>query len=189
MINLISIIAKGDSTSLKNKYILKNSQTLGLYYYGWGSFAFGGGEKAEIVGWGFGKLVTYERFIFNRFSLAIGFSQLNSKAKNNKFKMQLITAPLYFSYYPKFFKNMLNFNFCIVNGYQKYTFNNDSLNFQNFQTNLNIGLSLLILPKKLFKKPNNHWIFELNTGIPIYNFTYYPELPSGGIGIKYYFGK
>jgi hypothetical protein len=189
LINLVAINSKADSSSLRNKYVLKNSQTVGVYLYGGVGFWYGGGEKPKMDTWGLGELVSYERFIFNQFSLSIGLSQYYGKQLGGKFRMQLITVPFTVYYYPKLFKNKINFNLCLVNGYQKYTFDQDYRNFQNFQTNVNIGFGVLIVPKKLFRKPNKHWIFDINFGYPIYNFTNYPELGSGGLGVKYYLGK
>ncbi len=186
---LCMIKANGDSTSLTNRYIFNKSQLIGLHYYGWQSIAFGGGEKTEYFTGGFGALLTYERFLRDRFSVCIGISHLTSFLKSSDFKMNLTTVPVYFKYYPKFFKNLGNFDLTLVNGYQKYTFDIDSFNFENFQTNINFGVSLLLIPKKLFKKRNNHWIGDLNFGIPVYNLTRYPALPSGYFGIKYLIGN
>lgn len=112
-----------------------------------------------------------------------------SYQEGTKYSVTFVSVPVYVSYYPKFFDNLGSFNVCVVNGYQKYKFDNDSFNFQNFQTNINLGMSLYLIPKRWFKKPNNHWIFELGFGLPVYNFTYHPALPSSYMGLRYNFNK
>lgn len=173
-----------DSLLFKKSYFLKKSNFLGAGVYGWQSLSLDRGNLFKNMGQGRGEVIYYERFIKDRLSLSMAIAHLNSFQSFSDFKIQEIKFPLEIKYYPKFLNNLGSFNLCFVNGYQKYTYN-DSTSFSNFQYNFNAGLSLLFFPKKIFKKINTHWIFELDFEYPLYNFTKYIEMGSGYLSLKY----
>jgi hypothetical protein len=178
-----------DSLSLKKKYVQRNSDNLGSFYFGWNTIATGEG-KTELFSVGFGKLLVYEKYIKNNLSLSIGLAELNSRQKYNDFNMFLLYVPVSIKYSPKFLGNIVGFKVSTLNGYQKYEFANDSFNFKNFQSNLTTEIVLNWYPKKLFGHKNTNFVFEFNESFRIYNFTKpYPEFVLSSIGFRYIFIK